>query len=426
MFKKGLVSAVVMTIFSFNSYAATIDSSWVGGQWGFWEDNANWSSANYPHNNSNTYNVTINGLSDPTTINLQNFHTINSLQTSGTVEINQWQSDWIELTVLNGVTNFGTLEIRCQIFGDVTNNADAELEFDQHMNIFGNLYNSAGGIIDVTLEDIDIEEANIINNGLITADRNGGLGEAIRFTNSGRIELFEGHHHAEIFDNNSTGIIEGYGTISSDQKLQNNGTIYASLGSLSLHSEGNVTNGNSGILGSKPLASLHIKPAVDVNNFGIIEVNAGGGVVFDCNVVNKSGAVINLLGGTFAATNITQSSGATFEGFGNITGDILIETGGIIRLTGPTNIIGDVTVSAGAILQISDGQTLITGQTVNNGTIELIGGTVIFQGGYSGAGTIPVTAGTDRNHFDVNSDGIEDFKDFASFAESWLWQASWY
>ncbi len=98
----------------------------------------------------------------------------------------------------------------------------------------------------------------------------------------------------------------------------------------------------------------------------------------------------------------------------------------MISLTGPTNIIGGVTVSAGAILRISNGQTLITGQTVNNSTIELIGGTVIFQGGYSGAGTIPVTAGTDRNHFDVNSDGIEDFKDFASFANSWLWQESWY
>ncbi|GAH31569.1 unnamed protein product, partial [marine sediment metagenome] len=105
---------------------------------------------------------------------------------------------------------------------------------------------------------------------------------------------------------------------------------------------------------------------------------------------------------------------------------LVLESTASIEITGPTNIVGDVTVEAGATLEIRDGQTLITGQTVNNGTIKLIGGTVIFQGGYSGGGTMPVTAGTDRNHFDVNSDGIEDFKDFASFAESWLWQASWY
>ena len=177
---------------------------------------------------------------------------------------------------------------------------------------------------------------------------------------------------------------------------------------------------------------MNIHSIQDINNSGTIEINGGGAVVFDCNFTNEPSGIIKLLGGTFAATNIAQKEGATFEGFGGITGDVIIEPNSvsepnsIIKLTGPTNIIGDVTVLAGAILRISDGQTLITGQTVNNGSIELIGGTVIFQGGYSGSGTIPGTAGTDRNHLDVNSDGIEDFKDFASFAENWLWKASWY
>lgn len=421
------LTAIILGFSALEAQAAVINSSWVGGEWGFWEDNANWSSANYPHNDSNTYNVTINGLSDPTTINLQNLHTIDSLQTYGTVEINQWQSDWIELTVLNGVTNFGTLEIRCQIFGDVTNNADAELEFDQHMNIFGNLYNSAGGIIDVTLEDIDIEDANIVNNGLITADRDGGLGEAIRFTNSGRIELFDGHHHAEIFDNNNTGIIEGYGTISSYQKLQNNGTIYASLGSLSLHSEGNVTNGNSGILGNKPSASLYVKPEEDVNNNSTIEVNAGGGVTFDCNLVNDTNGVIELLGGTLAATTITQSDDATFKGQGNITtNNLVIESDGSIQLTGPTNIFGNVQIDPNATLEISDGTTLITGQTVCNGTIHMKGGRLIPQGGRSGDCNIIWEPGTYINVADFNLDGKVNFGDFAYFADTWLWQTEWH
>jgi len=27
------------------------------------------------------------------------------------------------------------------------------------------------------------------------------------------------------------------------------------------------------------------------------------------------------------------------------------------------------------------------------------------------------------NHFDINADGIENLKDFAEFAQNWLWQA---
>jgi len=77
-------------------------------------------------------------------------------------------------------------------------------------------------------------------------------------------------------------------------------------------------------------------------------------------------------------------------------------------------------------LQISDGQTLITGQTTNNGTIHLIGGTVIFQGGYTGDGQIINDAGKDRSQLDMNKDGIQDMQDFAIFADNWLWKASWY
>jgi hypothetical protein len=30
------------------------------------------------------------------------------------------------------------------------------------------------------------------------------------------------------------------------------------------------------------------------------------------------------------------------------------------------------------------------------------------------------------NHFDINTDGIENMEDFAEFADDRLWQASWY
>jgi hypothetical protein len=245
--------------------------------------------------------------------------------------------------------------------------------------------------------------------------------------NTGQINIYGGACEAYdgILDNNDTGLINGFGVIYAEQLLRNKGQIYAYGGSLAIACDGPLTN--TGVLGNKPLSSLHIKPAEDVNNFRTIEVHAGGGVAFDCNLINEPNATISLLGGTLAATSITQAADANFIGFGGITGDILIDPNGIIELTGPTNIVGDVNIPAGATLEISDGQTLIIGHTTCDGTIHLIGGTVVFQGGCDCEDcNIINEAGIDRNHFDLNADGIEDFKDFAYFAETWLWQASWY
>jgi len=182
-------------------------------------------------------------------------------------------------------------------------------------------------------------------------------------------------------------------------------------------------------LGNKPLSSLHIKPAEDVNNQGTIEVNAGG-VAFDCNLVNEPNGTIKLLGGTLAATSINQAPDANFSGFGQITvaSEILIESGAKIELTGPTNIVGDVNIPADATLEISDGTTLITGHTIcNNGTIHMIGGRVICQGGLTKNNcNIIWEPGIYTNIADFNLDGTVNFKDYADFANTWLWQATWY
>jgi hypothetical protein len=163
----------------------------------------------------------------------------------------------------------------------------------------------------------------------------------------------------------------------------------------------------------------------DVNNAGIVEVNAGGGVAFDCNLVNEPNGVIKLLGGTLAATTITQKADANFAGFGGISGDVVIDTNGIIKLTGPTNIVGDVEIRDGATLKISDGLTLITGQTVCNGTIYMKGGYVIPQGGLSGNCNVIWEPGLYTNVADFNLDGQVNLKDFAYFADTWLWQTAW-
>ena len=145
-------------------------------------------------------------------------------------------------------------------------------------------------------------------------------------------------------------------------------------------------------------------------------------------MVNKPNGIIKLLGGTLAATTITQTADANFAGFGSITGDILIESGAKIELTGPTNIVGDVTIDPNATLEISDGTTLVTGHTTcNSGTIHMKGGRLIPQGGFTNNNcNIIWEPGTYNNIADFNLDGEVNFKDFAYFVDTWLWQTSWH
>lgn len=219
--------------------------------------------------------------------------------------------------------------------------------------------------------------------------------------------------------------ITSFGAFYAVQFLENNGTLYAYAGALAIASEGPLLN--TGTLTNTAVSSLHIKPVEDVNNFGTIEVNAGGGVAFDCNLVNEPNAVIKLLGGTLAAAKITQKAGATFQGFGGITGDVIIDPNGIIRLTGPTNIVGDVTIENNAVLEISDGQALITGHTTCNGTIHIKGGNIIPQGGLSGNCKIIISdMVTYNNTEDFYLEGTSNFKNVAVLADTWLWQTEWY
>jgi len=434
MFKKFLVLMVIMfAVVVGDLQAVQIESTWVGGSENNWGQSSSWDPAIVPDNNvTDTFAVTINSGTGEVRVGLLQWRTIDQLDCYGEVELQNYTSGWIELALAdaNGLTNHDYLVIEgLAIGGDVTNTAGATLELED-MGIEGDLYNQAGATIEAIYE---VWADAVENAGTIIVEASGILDtEEGTLHNTGLINIYGGECFAdEILDNNDTGLINGFGIVYAEQRLQNKGQIYAYGGSLVITSDGPLTN--TGVLGNNPLSSLHIKPGEDVNNQGIIEVNAGGGVAFDCNLINEPNnllsdpnGVIKLLGGNLAATTITQKAGAVFEGFGGITADLVLEPNASIEITGPTNIVGDVTVEAGAILEIRDGQTLITGQTVNNGTIKLIGGTVIFQGGYSGGGTMPVTAGTDSNHFDVNQDGIEDFKDFASFADNWLWKASWY
>jgi len=396
------LTAIVLVSSAHAVEADIVHSTWVGGEQGEWARASNWDPYTVPDNSTwRTYAVTIDSNSigvDEVGVGLLQSRTIDQLDCYGQVELQKWTSDWVQLTILdaNGLTNYGELEIgKIDIIGNVTNKDGGDLEFWEHMNIYGNLINDANAILKFGPDDVDIEgdeeaEGGVVeNDGLIVCTRGGGPTEEVLFNNRGRIQLFFGHFSNEgVFNNDSTGDIEGCGDINSTQLIQNKGTIYASNGSLLLHSYGYVINTKTGTLGNKPLASLHIRPANDMDNLGTIEVNAGGGVAFDCNMVNEPNAVIKLLGGTIAAKTITQSAGAIFEGFGGITGNVMINPNGLIELTGPTNIVGDVTVEHNAVLEISNGQTLIVGHTTNNGEIRVVNGNVVFHGGYSGSGIV--------------------------------------
>lgn len=445
MFRKELMLTAIVLFFSACvAHAGVIiyDSNWVGGEFGYWEQASNWNPPKVPHNSATErFIVTIDSNSigvNEAEVELQEDHPIDMLRCYGNVDLEgpAWVWRQLRLEEPNGLVNYGSLDINAYgvplfgIKGNTTNVGGAVLDL-WGANIDGALYNQTSAMIQVNGEvnlDGDVDNAGII---MVATDHELNVDQYVH--NSGQIMLLGGGCGGdEILDNNSAGVIEGFGVIYGAQEVQNKGRINAYGGSLAVVSGGDIVN--TGYLGNDPLSSLQIRhigviTAMDVNNLGTIEVNAGGGVAFDSNLVNEPNATIILLGGTLSAPNITQLADATFEGQGNVTTDnLLIGTDGLIRLTGPTNIFGNVQIDPNATLEISDGQTLIKGHTTcNNGTIHMIGGRVICQGGLTNNNcNIIWEPGTYTNMADFNLDGTVNFKDFSYFGDTWLWQADWY
>jgi len=430
MFRKELaLVAIVLAVGICDLQAAQIASTWDGGGDGqFWRDADNWDPNIVPDNDANTFAVTIDSNSmgaNKVQVHLQT-RTVDQLDCYGEVELRSYTSGWVELILVNpaGLTNYGYLVIEeLEIGGNVTNTTGATVELED-MGIEGDLYNPAGATIEVFYEVwVDAVE----NAGSIMIALAGKLDvEEGALHNTGQINIYGGActAYGNILDNNDTGLIKGFGVLYVDQLLRNKGQIYAYGGCLAIDTDGPLVN--EGILSNYPLSSLHMKPAVDVNNQGTIEVNAGGGVAFDCNLVNEPNGIIELLGGTLAATTITQKADANFAGFGGISGDVVIDPNGLIQITGPTNVVGDVTISPNATLEVSDGLTLITGHTTCNGTIRMLGGYIIPQGGLSGSCNVIWEPGLYTNVADFNLDGHVNLEDFALFADTWLWQSNWH
>jgi len=423
MFRKKLVLIVILfaPLWFSKAHGQEIlcDKYWVGGERGNWEEPSNWSPWGEPNGNDSVC------ISDASVLVSEN-DLIGSLTTDGEVELERGQWWNPTIAILSGLTNHGDLAIRIDIRGDITNIAGAALELGEHINIFGNLYNNAGATITVFPDDIDVHEGEVHNSGLIRAHFGGMIGEDRYFDNSGEIELFNGSCHGIIFDNNSSAVITGTGLINGDQLLQNKGTICASFGGdLLVYSGGSVKN--IGTLKNNAGTTLNVHAPTDANNKGTIETNAGGAMTFDCNLSNEPNGIIKLLGGTLAATKITQKAGAKFEGDGKISGNLILQTNAHAAFTGPTEIYGELQIDANAVLDVNDGTTLIKGHcTCNNGTIRMNGGALIPQGGLTNNNcNIVWQPGTYTNIADFNLDGKVNLKDFAYFADTWLWQTAW-
>ncbi|MHC4476543.1 MAG: hypothetical protein ACYTEL_12905 [Planctomycetota bacterium] len=453
---------------------AVYDANWIGGESGNWDSGDNWYCkwwSSFPQNTGVIhFDVTIPKppfWQEETRVYLYNSRTVDTLELRNTVELKSDPSrTGIRLVLeVGALTNLDELTIERIDIEPMGTVSDVELRdpddglawvnllnygtlqfqgagIDVHDNVgnMGSLEATAGTQLDI--------DGYLINNGTLTVVPSAVLTVEEYLYNTGQIMMYGDLCGTEgQFLNDSTGVISGLGILYGKQLLENKGTISALGGLLAISVVEGGPMMNSGLLANRPLATLNVVHTsqagnVTVDNHGTIEVNAGGGVAFDCNLVNDSepNGTINLYGGTLAAPTITQTTDANFAGFGTIAGDLFLERGdivvfsggylmggGLVHLTGPTNIVGDVNIAPGAILEISDGQTLITGHTVCDGTIRLIGGTVVFQGGCDCDGCdITHGVGAERNHFDVNGDGIVNFLDYAYFADHWLWRSSWY
>jgi len=457
MFKKKLfLAAVLSTLLACNSQAEVIHSTWVGGERGHWSDYTKWDPAIIPFNTaSQQFFVTIDsnsigpegveifldcsGCIPPGPGNV----VVSQVDCYGKVELTG-----SELTLVdpNGLRNHGCLKLELKSWGNVQNSPRGLLLADPMEAHAGNLLNEAGAQIQVEgSESLDVYEGSIQNFGAILVIPNGEIWAEYKLENSGLIEMYDGECLADqVLHNQTPGIIRGYGAMHSDQLINNAGCIQSLGGSLLLHSRAGFEHPytpnwgviNTGRLVNSPGTSLTVVVWVpDVNNQGRIEVNADGSVVFDCNLNNEPNAAISIKGGTLAAKTIRQAAGAKFEGFGSITTACVTiepntpsEPNSIIRLTGPTNIVGDVNISKGATLEISDGTTLVTGHcTCTEGTIHMIGGAIILQGGFTNNNCRVIwEPGLYTNVADFNVDGKVNLKDFAYFADTWLWQTAWH
>ena len=402
MSKKVLISALIIVVLGAASQVQAALKTWDGpydhgeGNLDYsWHTLENWDPDGVPGTDDDVVIDAGTGV-DSVEINLGNWNPdaensnikILSLDTDGEVELGAWGVGWMQFTITYGLTNEGDLEINTdgwiRLIADVMNYGDMELE---GVEVEGTFDNEEEATV-IIWREAEITD-DLFNGGLIEIDPFSEMWVEGELNNNGIIQLYGGIVESEdLLNNTEGGTIIGFGMIGSEISFINTGDIIAEGGVLVLWVEGTFVT--TGELSNEFTSSLQIDTAANVNNDGTMYVKGGGGIAINNDLINTS--TIELMGGTLAAYSITQSAGATFSGAGTIAArdGLTIKSGATIELTGPTSIYGDVTIDSGGTLIVRAGQTIITGATTNNGSIIQAGGTVLFQGGYSGSGEVSV------------------------------------
>jgi hypothetical protein len=252
-----------------------------------------------------------------------------------------------------------------------------------HDEIYGDLYVGPGQQLP---NETDVFGGSVFNYGQGALAFEPALWAQQRVENYGSVDMYIAGFSGEAgFKNGVSGKIRGCGYVGSARGPMDNAGAITSFGGALIVVSGTSSVSNSGVLTASPGTTLTVlAPATpEMKNRGAIEASLNGTVVFDCNLVNDSGAVVRLNGGTLAAKRITQTRGATLQGFGGISGNLVIDPNAVVTLIGSTQIVGDVQVSKGGKLEASNGTTFITGQVTGGGTIYIKDGNVVPLGGFS-------------------------------------------
>ncbi len=340
--------------------AAPVNSDWVGGATGNWNDAANWSSPAFPNNGADNYSVTIDNTVTNVSVNLNVSATIDNLNvTSGdTLNFN----NVFDLTIDGGnVINNGTVNMN-----GVTSNSD--FNFFNGANIAGN---GELVLLDNTLNRI-LSDSGVITHGAGHTIRGSGtvLGNTggmindgiIRATGSVSLTL---DPDANGFVNN--GLLRGEGSgglvLAPGSFTNTSGTIEALTGSrVDLGTNVSLIGGT---LQSSGTGVIRVRGSGSNLQLTDITVNAttlqdnGFDAVLNGTFKNNGVWTMN---GTTTDTDLLFQGGMTLDG----TGEIVVVDDTVNRITtdGSTLVHGANHTITGPIKLLNN-----TGGMINNGTI---------------------------------------------------------
>jgi hypothetical protein len=427
--QKPLFAAVIASVVLLSVcpvWSAQTESSWNSDE-GSWNEPSNWSPQVVPNNSGiDTYAVIIDRPGEVLIeLGEDAQYMIDSLDTYGEVILEPALNPYTIATLVvlepNGLTNHGMLEMmRTLMMADVVNTDGGDLQLSDVL-IEGNVQNDPGCGIEIE-DSVGIEgqlksagEVSLFGSGLLQVE-NGLVNSGWMQLNGGSVEIEGG------LDING-GTIAGTGLVHLDEPgdYQNSGWLFAQNGPLQINVNGAIIN--HATIQSSVGADVHLRTSATSTNHGSIKV-IGGNVSCSSEMVNAFGGQIHVMGGSLQTPTLRQKPDGEFHCYGDVFGAVVVEANAAVHFNGDCRVFGPITIEPNGRLEVSDGRLIATDPVTNDGTIRLHGGQVVPRGGYSGSGQIVWNQSAFSNAADFNLDGNVNFKDFATFANTWLWTAT--